>query len=148
MKLYCEKQSRSIIPRCKKNLVVAEKGKAKIVYYRLYKNVDEPIKYKELNTDTNLINGLCTAHEDNALSDEDLSYIIKSIQNSYRELKKSNNENKTLTTLSIKYDIDYKDAVNLEYGILMEDGSIVFFYDYSDIIAGRLDLIFYEGGLL
>lgn len=148
MKLYSEKQARSLVPRCQKNLVVAKKGIPKIIYYRLYKNVDEITNYKELEANTNIINGLYSVQEDNKLSDEDLTYIIKGIQNAYSALTKSNDENKTLTTLAIEFDMEYENAVNLEYGIVMEDNSIVFFYDYSDIITGRLGLIFYEGGLL
>ena len=145
MILHCDKNMRSTPITCKKHLVVVERGIAKILYYRLYQEQVGPT-YKQVSANDGIINALIKEQQDNKLLEDDFKDIIKNIKYTYKTLVKTNKQNKTLETLSEQYAANGL-KTNLGYGILMEDDSIVFFSDFSDIISGRLSSIFRKGGL-
>jgi len=146
MKLYCDRNPKAINQSCKKHLIVAERGLAKIFYLRFYKTLEIPT-FKPVNADDELINGLFNLHATNKLTEDDLKQIIQNIKLTYQALKNSNQEEKTLKTLSFYYSDKSDKRVNFDTGILLDDESIVFFYDFSDNMIGRLNTIF-KGGIL
>ncbi len=148
MKLYCEKRLKSTMIVCKKYLVVIERGVPKIIYFRLYKDKAKDGTYKPVTVNSDIINGLYDLNDEYWLSDVDLKHLVENIRNTYQTLKKHNKQDMVLKTLTEYFFKNSKHPLHLGHGIPIEDGSMVFFYDYSDIIDAKFNAIFINGGLL
>ncbi len=146
MKLYCDKDIRTSPHSCRKHLVVIEAGKTKIFYIRLYREKLE-LTFKELTAKNVVINSIIKWYEHEKRTEEELKDIIHNVKNTYKVLKIDGNEAKTLDSLSIYYMDKCNIQLNFDNGILMHDGSLILFYDFSDSMMGRLKSIC-RGGIL
>jgi len=140
MKLYCDRDIKTSPPTCRKHLVVIEGGKTKIFYIRLYYDKLSPT-FKDLTAKDNLINAIIKWYGDEIRSEQNLKDIVQNVKNTYKTLKNDGNEAKTLDALSAYYIDECKIRLNFDNGILMHDKSLIFFYDFSDNMRGRLKSI-------
>jgi len=148
MDLYCKKQLKSTMVICKRHLVVIEQGLPKIVYFRLYNDKQRDGTYKPVKVREDVIHGLYKLYGDNKVTNNNLNDLVQNIKHTYHTLKKNNTQEDTLLTLTEYFSCKDDTTLHLKHGIIMEDDSIVFFYDYSDTMSGKLHTIFINGGLI
>lgn len=147
MKLFGVKATSSHTKSCKKHLVVADRGVAKIFYFRLYPDKEGDELYTAVYADDQLIEAINKYFSSTKVAELDLKDIILTLKDTYNALKKDNNEDSTIATLE-EYFLHNNNAVYSYFrGILMDDGSYVFFYDFSDRITASVNTIFPKGGL-
>jgi len=147
MILSCEKQLKTSSIECKKNLVVIERGLAKILYFRLYRDKGHDGRYKHLKANDELMDAIIKNYNNREFLEEDLKDLVQNVRSTYQTLKKSGQEEKTLMTVEAYLSNKVGFQLFLFKGILMKDGSVVFFYDFSDTMAASLESVFPKGGL-
>ncbi|MFY9141590.1 hypothetical protein [Sulfuricurvum sp.] len=145
MKFYCDKNIKTINHSCKKHLVVIERGVAKIFYLRFY--TKKEMTYKEIIGNDKYLLPILDYYKDYKASEQDLKYIVQNVRDTHAVLKESNQEDKTLDTLSATYATSDTIRILFDHGILMEDDSIVYFHDLSAKMDGILHTLF-KGGIL
>ncbi|PHR57264.1 MAG: hypothetical protein COA44_06080 [Arcobacter sp.] len=143
MKLYCDTQFKAAGKTLKKHLVVVERGIPRIIYYKMYFEQKKPT-YKQVSFNEEIIKGLIDMQKDRKISEVDFKDIVVNIKHTYEELKSTNEEGDTLQALTSIYN-EMGEEVHLGNGVLLEDESFAFFYDFSDIIAGKTSAIFPKG---
>ncbi len=137
----CEKIVNGSLMNCKSFVVVENL----IVYYRLYPCEQRSHDKKSVQFIDNFKSTL--ANNDRPFDDEYLQNMLIMIKKFYTSLNKKGEAYKTLETVTrvcFKHlDID----VNFSRGIVMADGSIIIFNDFSRSISAYLESVIKTGSL-